>query len=265
MITFLLHGYGEFSPRQPLKAVRWPHFDLLFVHRGRLPLNVHGLGPVELHTGEAILLYPDTLFEPLAPRSAAHASVQHFSLDRTAESPPPFNQLVGKRDGGVVLRGKSPDHVQRDVERALAWARLPATPERHAMREALLTLILGEILRIGWEGGPGDGVRDSSSLLQWASHQPLDNFRVSTLARAAGVSESTLRRRFSREGETAPGDSILQLRMNLAKRLLCETGMPLKEIADRVGYGGPIAFNHAFKREHGLPPGAFRKQNRIRG
>ena len=80
MIEFLLHAYGEFSPRQPLKRIRWPHFDLLFIHEGRLSMDVATLGEVALHAGDGILLFPETWFAPHENRSRARASVQHFSL-----------------------------------------------------------------------------------------------------------------------------------------------------------------------------------------
>ena len=80
MIELLLHSYGEFSPRQPLKRNRWPHFDLLFIHEGSLSMEVATLGHVTLRAGEGILLFPETWFAPHGTRSHARASVQHFLL-----------------------------------------------------------------------------------------------------------------------------------------------------------------------------------------
>jgi AraC-like DNA-binding protein len=46
----------------------------------------------------------------------------------------------------------------------------------------------------------------------------------------------------------------------VAARLLRETSVPLSAIAGRVGYASEFAFAHAFKREHGLPPGRYRSE-----
>jgi AraC-like DNA-binding protein len=59
------------------------------------------------------------------------------------------------------------------------------------------------------------------------------------------------------------GESVLQyltrLRMQLAHRELRETSDSLAKIAERVGYQSEPAFNRAFKRVVGMPPGAVRK------
>lgn len=265
MITFLLHSYGEFSPRQPLKRARWPHFDLLYIHQGNLAMDVASLGPVSLHAGEGILLFPGTRFSPRGTRSRAQASVQHFQIEADEDLPTPFDRLADRKHGAIVYRSGTTAIMETDIQRALAWAKLPDTPARLTMRRALLTLILGEVLQIGWEGNPGQAGASSPILLEWAAHQPLANLSVQGLAEAAGVSESTLRRQFRQQGEIGPREAICRIRLNEAKRLLCETAMPLKKIADRVGYASAIAFHNAFKRENQIPPGTYRTQHRTRG
>jgi AraC-like DNA-binding protein len=49
------------------------------------------------------------------------------------------------------------------------------------------------------------------------------------------------------------------LRMQLARRELRETSDTIARIAERVGYRSEPAFNRAFKRVVGMPPGAVRK------
>ena len=48
-------------------------------------------------------------------------------------------------------------------------------------------------------------------------------------------------------------------RMHLARRLLRESGLSLAEIAFRVGYESEAAFNRAFSRLMGTPPGTWRQ------
>lgn len=47
-------------------------------------------------------------------------------------------------------------------------------------------------------------------------------------------------------------------RMTAAARLLRETDLPLRSVAQRVGYASEYAFAKAFKRELGAPPGQYR-------
>ena len=52
--------------------------------------------------------------------------------------------------------------------------------------------------------------------------------------------------------------------MTIAARLLRDSDAPLSEVAGRVGYASEFAFANAFKREHGIAPGRYRRQGRGR-
>ncbi|MGB1110451.1 MAG: AraC family transcriptional regulator [Gammaproteobacteria bacterium] len=87
---------------------------------------------------------------------------------------------------------------------------------------------------------------------------PERDWRVESLAREIGMSRSGFAARFT----SIMGESVLQyltgLRMQLAHRALRETNDSQAQIAERVGYHSEPAFNRAFKREMGVPPGAVR-------
>lgn len=89
--------------------------------------------------------------------------------------------------------------------------------------------------------------------------QPARDWRVETLAREIGMSRSGFSARFT----SLVGESVHRyltgLRMQLAHRELRETSDTLARIAERVGYQSEPAFNRAFKRVVGMPPGAVRK------
>jgi AraC-like DNA-binding protein len=79
------------------------------------------------------------------------------------------------------------------------------------------------------------------------------------LAAALGVSESTLRRKFTRATGMAPHAYILQLRIARARRLLGETDLPIKAVADRLGYRDVYFFSRQFRQLTGVPPAAYRR------
>ena len=91
--------------------------------------------------------------------------------------------------------------------------------------------------------------------------QPEHDWRVESLAREVGMSRSGFSARFT----SMVGEPVLQyltgLRMQLAHRELRETSDTLAKIAERVGYQSEPAFNRAFKRVVGKPPGAVRKMS----
>ena len=88
---------------------------------------------------------------------------------------------------------------------------------------------------------------------------PGRDWKVESLAREIGMSRSGFSARFSAlVGEPAM-QYLTTLRMQLAHHELRETSDTLARIAERVGYQSEPAFNRAFKRVVGIPPGAARK------
>jgi AraC-like DNA-binding protein len=77
------------------------------------------------------------------------------------------------------------------------------------------------------------------------------------IARRLGTSARGLRRKLNREGTTLFA-LIEQARMDKASYLLSETEVPIKDIAERLGYSEPSAFHRAFKRWMGMTPRSFK-------
>lgn len=80
-----------------------------------------------------------------------------------------------------------------------------------------------------------------------------------TLAREHGMSLSTLRRRFRDATGQTPHDHRLGLRVAAARQLLGETDLPLKQIADQLGYRDVFYFTRQFTQRTGITPGAVRR------
>ncbi|WP_224240086.1 AraC family transcriptional regulator [Hyalangium gracile] len=82
---------------------------------------------------------------------------------------------------------------------------------------------------------------------------------VESLAAAVGMSRSGFAARFHALVGEPPLQYLARWRMTKAAQWLRETSDSLPQIADRVGYVSAVAFNKAFKRWHGVGPGAYRR------
>lgn len=78
------------------------------------------------------------------------------------------------------------------------------------------------------------------------------------IARDAGLSATTLRRRFKRAMNTTPHTYAIRSRVDAARTLLLETDLPLKAVAARLGYENVYFFSRQFSQVVGVAPGVFR-------
>jgi AraC-like DNA-binding protein len=85
---------------------------------------------------------------------------------------------------------------------------------------------------------------------------------VEALARVAGTSRATLGRRFVAEVGEPPLAYLTRARMQAASQLLRGSDEGFAAIAGHVGYESEFAFNRAFRRAFGAPPGEYRRRLR---
>jgi AraC-like DNA-binding protein len=90
--------------------------------------------------------------------------------------------------------------------------------------------------------------------------RPAHAWTLEALAREAGTSRSVLAERFQHLVGSAPMEYLTQWRMVLAANFLSRSNAALARIAEDVGYRTDTAFIRAFRREYGLPPAAWRRQ-----
>nr|PZN46239.1 MAG: hypothetical protein DIU60_07610 [Actinomycetota bacterium] len=97
-----------------------------------------------------------------------------------------------------------------------------------------------------------------SAALRAIHGDPARPWTVEGLGRRAGLSRAAFARRFTRLVGRPPLAYLTWWRLTLAARLLRGGDAPVHTVARQVGYASPYAFTHAFKRQYGVPPGAYR-------
>ncbi|MGH9659065.1 MAG: cupin domain-containing protein, partial [Bryobacteraceae bacterium] len=116
--------------------------------------------------------------------------------------------------------------------------------------------------QIGWLAGTRDPIVGKSlSLLHSRIAQ---RWTIADLADEVGISRSALAERFTRYLSEPPMTYLTRWRLQLAARSLERTSRGGADIAADVGYESEAAFNRAFKREFGQPPGRYRSDRRFR-
>ena len=89
-----------------------------------------------------------------------------------------------------------------------------------------------------------------------------NNYRVGVsleeISAACGMGYEALRKQFRRVFGCSLEQYRIQLRINAAKSMMLDRDMPLKEIADALGYCDTYAFCKQFKQQVGVSPGKFK-------
>lgn len=159
------------------------------------------------------------------------------------------------------------DWLEGSIRYAVAEAASPR-PGGEGVLAKLSEVLVVETLRrhmselppeqTGWLAGLRDRVVGKALALLHES--PAHDWTVESLARQAGASRSVLAERFAHFVGQTPMNYLARWRMALAAGMLRGSSLSLSRIAEEVGYETDAAFSRAFRREFGLPPAAWRRQ-----
>jgi AraC-like DNA-binding protein len=138
-------------------------------------------------------------------------------------------------------------------------------PGRQEVPNRLFEVVLIEVLRVALarQDTAGGGFLRSLSHPQLgkalaAMHAtPAQDWTLDTLAEVAGMSRSSFAATFKREVGDSPGNYLTRWRVMLAQAFIRE-GVPLKLVAERVGYASLAGVLRAFKGVLGVSPTSWR-------
>lgn len=143
------------------------------------------------------------------------------------------------------------------------------------MIEAASTMIAIEMARLGHQSRPGVGASVLASGNQGLAPWQLRRIRerldavsqhgspsIHELAKLCGISRGHLMRMFKATTGEPLQRFIMLERLNLARRLLAEDRLSIKEIAASLGFCNTAHFSNAFRRAEAITPSEFRMRSR---
>ena len=90
-----------------------------------------------------------------------------------------------------------------------------------------------------------------------------DKISIPYLASLENLSNSRYVAVFKKQTGKSPNEYIIELRLQLAKKLLNNTNMSIKQISEQVGYNDQYFFSRLFKKHVGKSPQSYRVTNKF--
>lgn len=151
--------------------------------------------------------------------------------------------------GGMDPAGRF-DALLSESQRTDRWGRLRAINRIEG--------ILIELAEARAQAAPGEPWLDRTiaALTAAADSGQVD---YQSLCDELEIDQTTLRRRFRAATGTTPHAYLLQCRAASARKLLTETDLPIKSIAQRLGYKDVYFFSRQFRQLTGVPPAVYRR------
>ncbi|MFI6317874.1 AraC family transcriptional regulator [Nonomuraea sp. NPDC050556] len=225
-----------------------------------------GQEPITMSVGDVAFL----------PRGLAHEIAADgvllcgaYQLDRSRSHP-----LLEELPEVIRLPARLGQHPSLRATVDLLAAELhEALPGSSSTVPALLDVLLLLILRTwlddharhrpatGWAAALADPAL--ARALSAMHGDPARAWTIHDLAAEANLSKATLARRFTALVGRPPLAYLTWWRLTVATRVLRDSDAPLSTVAGQVGYSSEYAFANAFKRQHGIAPGRYRKASNV--
>jgi transcriptional regulator GlxA family with amidase domain len=94
----------------------------------------------------------------------------------------------------------------------------------------------------------------------WIAENLTCDLGIPTLAEQAGMSERSFVRHYRADTGQTPARAIELIRVETARRLLSDTGLPIKRVAANCGFGSEETLRRSFLRAMGVTPQAYRER-----
>jgi len=241
------------------RAYRWappplPDYDLWCIFDGRGQVSLRG-GVYDLAPGLGFVLAPGD--GPQARHDPEHPLLAFFCHFRMFDA-----------QGRAVAVGPEglppPGFALRDPGRFrdLAWRCVTAHRRGHPLPVRQSRLVFEQMLALVWEWWllppPKPGDEEIARIVHRIEQRPGARWSVTGMARDAHLSAAQFTRRFRAYTGCPPLRYVARARMRVARQLVTESAMSLKEIAHELGFGDEHYFNRQFRRHFHGPPGALR-------
>lgn len=175
-----------------------------------------------------------------------------------------WREELGDNNEFILSSGEA-QFIRKQVRDMARLAhRKPAAYEWHI--HAAITALLGRLLQSRGLLTPRDAdiPRPVAEAINKIMADPYRDWKVSEVARAAGVSRASLQSMFRAYRSESIHEFLLRMRVDQARQLLCDERLAIKEVSARLNFSNEFYFSRFFRKRTGLSPRDYRRSVRVR-
>ena len=171
----------------------------------------------------------------------------------------PICEYVCRQHGAFVFDTSCADDIKTRIYELIYACRNEQLPNEIYLSEKLYSLLIAFL-----SGGAGNGTaQEEQTPIQDAIRFIQKNYArdisLEDAAQCANMSKYHFSRQFKKDCGYSPHEFLILTRLNRAKHLLKTTDLPVKTIAQEVGYQNVNTFTNTFTSRVGLSPSRFRQ------
>ena len=179
----------------------------------------------------------------------------HLDGSNTAD----FYQQAVQMHGGFVFDTPYAEQIKNGIYEIVFAFRNDQTLSEVRLSQKLYTLLVATVDTASQEAGQAEENDTVSKAMHFIQEQYMNPISLLDVATHVNMSQFHFSRLFKKDCGYSPHEYLILTRLNRAKHLLKTTGLPVKVIAQKVGYQNVSSFTNAFTDRVGISPTLFRK------
>ena len=179
----------------------------------------------------------------------------HLDGSNTAD----FYQQAVQMHGGFVFDTPYAEQIKNGIYEIVFAFRNEQTLSEVRLSQKLYTLLTAMVDTASQEAGQTEENDTVSKAMHFIQEQYMNPISLLDVATHVNMSQFHFSRLFKKDCGYSPHEYLILTRLNRAKHLLKTTGLPIKVIAQKVGYQNVSSFTNAFTDRVGISPTLFRK------
>lgn len=244
-----------------------PEFQMLLIRNGKGIFESEGTGVVEFDSGALIFLFPD-VWHRYKPDSTTGWQERWVSFNGELIHRFFGSQLLTPKNAVALISQNQEQSLATRYDELLARVNVDPTVNSILYSIHLLSLVaegveMARLTQSAKATKPGKSIRDDEDPIVKRTLEIIwthgnRQLSVEEIARHLPVTRRTLDRRFTKATGRTVLEEINRCRIARAKRLLRETSVPIKALAQLSGFYSQERLRVSFLASEGISPSEFR-------